>query len=379
MKRQTTHHRLYDNSPGGQREILVHRYGTPGGKKAYMHAALHADETPGLLVLHHLVQLLDTAAEDGRITGEIVVVPYANPIGLAQYVNSEHVGRCELGGGGNFNRNWPDFAKLVGDSLDGKLGADADANVATIRAALRDAVEGIAPLSELDSLRKLICGLAIDADIVFDIHCDDDALMHIFMIPQHWPLGQDLAAQLEAHAVLLAEDSGGGSFDEACSTPWVAIQKRYPDKPIPPACFASTLELRGRGDVNDTLAEKDARALFRSLQRYDLIDGDPGPLPEPLCDATDLEATDSLKAPCNGVLSYAVDLGQRVKKGDLVAWLIDPAAEDPAKGRTPVHARNDGFILSRRQFKYLPPGQAVCKVVGTEPLPHRTGGYLLED
>jgi len=379
MRRISTRHRLLDNSPGGQREVLVHRYGDPGGRKAYMHAALHADETPGMLVLHHLIQLLDGAAADGRIAGEIVVVPYANPIGLSQHLNGEHVGRYEMGGGGNFNRNWPDLAKLAGDRLDGKLGADANENVATIRAVLKEIVEGLSPRNELESLRKLICGLAIDADIVFDIHCDDDALMHIFMIPQHWPLGRDLAAQLEARAVLLAEDSGGGPFDEACSMPWVAFQRRYPDVPILPACFASTLELRGRADVNDSLALKDAQALFRSLQCYGLVEGDPAPLPEALCDATDLEATDSLKAPAYGILSYALELGQEVKKGDLVAWLIDPAAEDPSQGRIPVHARSDGFILSRRLFKYLLPGQAVCKVVGTEILPHRAGSYLLED
>ena len=71
--------------------------------------------------------------------------------------------------------------------------------------------------------------------------------------------------------------------------------------------------------------------------------------------------------------------GARVKAGDLIAWLIDPAAADPLTGRTALYSRNDGLVLSRRQHKYLSPGQNTVKIVGTEVLAHREDGYLLED
>ncbi len=79
-------------SPGTSRVLNLHRYGAPGARpKAYLQAALHADEWPGLLVLHHLIGRLDEARDD--VAGEMVVVPSANPVGLAQLLNVRLVGR----------------------------------------------------------------------------------------------------------------------------------------------------------------------------------------------------------------------------------------------------------------------------------------------
>ena len=65
--------------------------------------------------------------------------------------------------------------------------------------------------------------------------------------------------------------------------------------------------------------------------------------------------------------------------GDRVAWLIDPAAADPAQGRREILARNDGLVLSRRQRKYVAPNESVAKIVGKEALDHRQLGSLLEN
>ena len=78
--------------PGTQRSLLVHRYGDPEARsKAYLQASLHADEMPALLVAHDLARLLDEAEARGEIAGQIVLVPYANPIGLDQIVNREYI------------------------------------------------------------------------------------------------------------------------------------------------------------------------------------------------------------------------------------------------------------------------------------------------
>ena len=367
-------------TPGTAREVMLHRFGTPGARpKAYFQAAIHADEIPALLAAHHLVRRLMAAEAEGAIRGEVVVVPFANPIGLDQQVNSTHLGRHELGGGGNFNRNWPDLAPAAAEKVAGKLSESEDANVATIRAALREAVAEMTPLTQLDSLRQVLTGQAVDADLVFDLHCDDDALMHLFVIPQHWPLAAGIAAELGCHAVMLSEDSGGGSFDEACSMPWVKLAGRYPDTPIPAACLASTVEFRGQRDVSDRLAEQDGGALFRALQRHGVVGGDPGPLPEALCEATPLGACEFVKAPAPGVLSYQVELGDRIEKDQVIAWLIDPAAEDPGAGRRAIRAGTAGLILSRRDRLYLQPGETLAKVVGSTPLAAPPTKNLLGD
>ncbi|MEQ9606476.1 MAG: M14 family metallopeptidase [Kiloniellaceae bacterium] len=366
-------------SPGTARHLTVHRFGTEGARpKVYLQAALHADETPGLLVQHHLYRLLEEAERENRIAGEVILVPYANPIGLSQFTNGENMGRYEQGGGGNFNRNWPDLAAGIAEAVKDKLTDDEAGNIAVIRGAMRAHLEDQQPASELHSLRLALASLACDADLVLDLHCDDQALMHLFLIPANWPDGAELAADLGCRAVLLAEDSGGSSFDETFSTPWTRLADRFPQYPIPVACVSGTVELRGRSDVDDATAEADAEALFNTLMRYGAVTGNPPPLPEALCEATRLDATDTVRSPVAGVVAYAVELGQRVSKGDTIAWVVDPT-QPPEKARTAVTTAADGLILSRRSQRYVRPGMVLAKVVGKEPLPHRQGSYLLED
>jgi uncharacterized protein len=380
MTKQFVRVPLLAASPGTERCLVYHRYGEAGARpKAYLQAALHADEIPPLLVAHHLIRLLDEADRQGWIRGEIIVVPMANPVGVGQVVNARLLGRHELGGGGNFNRNWPDLASAVADVVKDRLTKDATANVALIRQAMISALQDLSRGTELASLRTTLALLACDADIVLDMHCDLEALLHIFSTPANWHEAQDLAAETGARAVLLAEDSGGSSFDEAFSGSWVRLAAMSDASgSIPQACFAATIEYRGTADVSDELAGPDAAALFRFLQRRSVIAGDPGPLTAQACDATMLDACDIVRAPAAGVLSYKQSLGARVAEGDVIAELVNPAAENPEAARTPIRSGTDGFILSRRPDHLVRPGDTVAKVVGTRSLPQRKG-LLLED
>jgi predicted deacylase len=370
---------LLTNSPGSTRQLIAHRYGKPGWRpKAYLQAAIHADEIPPLLVAHHLIRLLDEAERAGQIKGEIIVVPLANPIGSGQFLNTTHVGRYELSGGGNFNRNWPDLSAGLAERVRDKLTGDGARNVAIVREALLADLNERTAGNEMTSLRLALARLAVDADFVFDMHCDSDSLLHLFLSTAHWPEGADLSAEIGSHATLLCEDSGGHSFDETFSLPWVKLAAACPGRPIPPACLAATIEYRGQADVFDAMAEPDAQALFRFLQRRGLIAGNPGPAPKPLCDGTLLDATDSVRSPGAGVLAYKVELGQRVTAGTDIAELVDPMADDPAKARMPIKTITDGLVLSRRLDKLVRPGDSVAKVVGNRSLPSRKG-YLLED
>ena len=67
-----------------------------------------------------------------------------------------------------------------------------------------------------------------------------------------------------------------------------------------------------------------------------------------------------------------------MKRGDIIAEVIDPAAEDLGRARLPLHAGTDGVVLSKRAHKWVVPGFSVAKIVGKEPLEHRQG-YLLEN
>ena len=115
---QVEHIPLKHAPSGTSRELCVYRFGQAGARpKAYIQAALHADELPGILVVHELRKLLSKADESGELVGEVVLVPAANPIGLAQDLLGVHHGRFALADGQNFNRGFADLTKDLNKSL----------------------------------------------------------------------------------------------------------------------------------------------------------------------------------------------------------------------------------------------------------------------
>ena len=145
-------HPLEHQSLGRQTQVTSLHFGQPGaGPKAYVQASLHAEELPGMLAAFHLRALLAAAEEQGRLRGEVVLVPVANPIGLAQRLDHKSMGRFELGSSENFNRNYPDLATAVFDTVKDRLTQDATANVAAVRAALETHLGRLA-----DDIRPII-------------------------------------------------------------------------------------------------------------------------------------------------------------------------------------------------------------------------------
>jgi len=72
-------------TPGTHRSVSVLSFGKAGARpKVYMQAAIHANEMPGTMALHHLMPMLAEADKKGLIKGEIVLVPTVNPIGQSQ-------------------------------------------------------------------------------------------------------------------------------------------------------------------------------------------------------------------------------------------------------------------------------------------------------
>lgn len=377
MSRIVSRFPLPPMSLGTERTLTVHAYGDPDAHpKAYLQAGLHAGELPGCLVLHHLIRRLDSGEDEVR--GQIVVVPVANPVGQAQIHRGQLSGRFSMADGSNYNRDYPDLTTRIGDRLEGRLGADETTNIAMIRDAFEDVLADLAAETEGETayLRTLLMRLACDADIVLDLHCDDDALVHVYL-PEHlWPEAEDLPAFLKSPVTLLANRSGGDPFDESLSAPWYELRRRFGDTiPIPSACLASTVELRGTNDVGDALAEEDADRLYRFLQHRGVITGDTAvpDLPRP---ATPLSAMEILKAPLPGIVSYRLPLGTDVVSGQPIADLIDPTADDPAEGRIELTAGTDGILFARRGNRFVWSGETVAKIAGTQPLKNRHGLFL---
>lgn len=369
---------LASPAPLTRRSLQVLRFGAVDARpKVYVQASVHADETPALLVANHLAERLRAAAEAGLMRGQVVMVPIANPIGLAQRVSGRLLGRFALDGTGNFNRYYPDLTDDTAERLRGKLSGDAEANVSAVRAALAASLAELPAHDETARLRHTLLGLALDADIALDLHCDDEALLHLYLGTPLWPDGRDLAAWCHSAVTLLATASGGNPFDESVAGPWWALAERFPEHPIPPACLAATVELRGDRDVHETLAEGDADALFRFLQGRGMVAGEPGPMPDLAREASPLEAVEFVHSPAAGVLSWSCAPGDAVHAGDVLCTLIDPARRDFRAARVEVRAGVDGVLFARRSERMTAPGDVLAKIAGTEVLAARRRGPLL--
>jgi len=356
-------------SMGNTRTLTIHRYGdrsTP--TKAYLQAGLHADEAPGFLVMHHLIDRLDRADAKGAITGDIVLVPVANPIGVSQWRDDWLQGRFDFWNGVNFNRSYPDLAAQIAEQVKADLGDSAEDNIRLIREAAGRVIGTLAAEEEAGHLKHKLLSLAYDADIVLDLHCDYQAVLHVYMGESLWPRDQDLPAQLGAETTLLADDSGVTPFDEACSRIWFQLAARFPEHPIPPACLAATVELRGLADLTHEMAGQDANNIITFLTRRSLIRGPVPELPPLPREATPLSGVEHIKAPCPGVVVFFKTAGETVTAGDVVAEVINPLAGTPNERVHPIKATTDGVVFARSVDRFARPGRILAKIAGRKPL-----------
>jgi predicted deacylase len=371
-------HALIPPAPGTSRELLSLHYGPPdSGRKAVLQAALHADEVPGLLVAHHLRRRLAQLEADGALRGEVVLVPFANPIGLSQRVLQAFEGRFELQSGENFNRHYADLAPAAADLLEPRLRAGAAIDVALVRTALREACAALTATTELESLRRTLLALAIDAEVVLDLHSDNEAVLHLYTATELWADIEPLARLSGSRAVLVADCSGDEPFDEACSTVWprlAAELTRRLGRPVtlPHACVAVTVELRGEHDVDHALAAADAEALLQYLAWRGFVDGAPARLPELACEPTPLAGSLPVVAPHGGVLVFLRELGATLHQGELLAEIVNPL--DGAA--TVLASPADGVFYARESRRFVSAGTRIAKVAGRAAV---RSGNLLSD
>lgn len=367
------------DAPATTIELPFYRVGPlDAPEKVYLQAALHADEQPGTMVLHHLLPMLRQADEQELLRARFVVVPMANPPGMANLVHRTHIGRYDLNSGVNYNRQWPDLFTQIRTQLAGRLSDNEGFNVNLIRKTVAAWIDAQQPRSAAEQLRLFLLKEAHDAEFILDLHCDSDSLPYIYTSPELMPELQDLSDWMGAAAVMTAADSGGGSFDEVFPLLYRKVAQSNPGKPVPMASATATLEYRGQADSFDHYGEQDALRLFGFLCGRGLIAADPGPVPSRSCEATPFEATEIVRVDRPGLLAYRVDLGQHVEKGQPIADLIALDGPEAFIARTPILAGTSGLLLTRSLRKYVTRGEGIAKIVGTTPLPQRRG-YLLED
>jgi len=362
---------------GTQHSLKVWRFGEPGcSPKVYIQASMHADELPASLAAAKLLPMLIAADEAGKISGEIILVPVANPVGLNNVSLRSHNGRYHLPTGENFNRGFHDVSDDVLSAIDGRMANGRDADTQLVKSEVARALAAATPANEAQALRLELMRLACDADIVLDLHTDSDAQMHLYLDEDHWPQAADLAGLLDAKVVMFARASGGGPFEETIAWPYVRAREIYGADAVN-LPLTVVVELRGEYDASHELSDFDADALYHFMCGRNVIVDDPGALPAFSGIAAPFSATDTLTAKAPGIVVYTADIGQMVKTGDVLAEIIDPLSEDDIVVDR-ITAAADGLFFARANQRLAWPGETIGKVQGTETLAHRTGKLLYD-
>jgi predicted deacylase len=358
---------LLSPSLGTTRELVSYHYGPArAARRVVIQSSVHADETPGMLVAWVLKRRLAELDRQGLLRAQIVVVPVANPIGLNQRVAGALLGRFEADSGQNFNRRFLDLAALTGDALEGLLGQDEQRNGQLIRRAVVHALDTLEPRTELESLQHALHRISAEADLVLDLHCSLEAVLHLYTHDDAWAAFEPLACYLGVGTSLLAEDAGGLSFDEAINLGWVSLRRRFGARfPIPAAPLAACVELRGLYDVTHELAEHDADAILQFIALRGGIASGVTPPPPLIRAPMPLSGTEQIGAPCAGVLVYRAPLGAWLRVGDAVADIVDPLTDRV----TTVHSGTEGVLFTRRVIRYVHAGAIIAQIAGMTPRP----------
>jgi hypothetical protein len=380
MSYQIYSHVLPSATPGTQRILKAHHFGEAGARpKVYFQAGLHADEWPGFLVLNRLIKLLKKADKADLIQGEIVIVPVANPIGLAQNFHGYIPGRFAFSdGGGNFNRNWPQLGSKVHKRIKDDVTGDAETNVTLIRKAIREELTLLPENTELQGMKKMLLALSMDADDIIDLHCSGEACMHAYVAQEFEDHFKPLLALLDANVGLSELETGAASFDETNVSVWRDLKAHYAHL-VPWGSRSLTVELRGENDISEELAQQDAKALFDYLILRDVVSGE-----APIIDDSDvkyypLDAMDLVKAPCAGIVCYHKAIGEEVEAGEEIGEVVNLMEDDVDTSSYPLIARTNGVFFARVQRRLVVYGESIAKIAGREHLAFREIGHLFED
>jgi predicted deacylase len=357
----------------GDFTVAIFRFGAPSARpKIYMQAAMHADELLGCVALDLLIEKLLDSERNDLVVGEIILVPFANPVGLAQSIAGTTLGRFDLQSGSNFNLGWP---RLLPSPIEHPAGdAPPPRPKERIRADMAEVLRTATAVTALGRLRLRLLQEAYDSDIALDLHCAPNAAAFAFMQSCHWPGQRALAAALNLRWVLYADAPSSTSFEDTLTAPWLAAGVN-PD--TPPGCIACTVELQNVAHSNESQAQRNATGLYLYLQLAGAVLGPERQLSEWNGRAVPYNDIVSVAADRGGLLILSVNIGDIVSEGQVVAQILEPCPAEPRNRRRAVLAPCAGTVLlTAAPGALVAAGYTACALVPTTSAPARGSTHI---
>ena len=349
---------------------VFHCHGRNERPLAYLQANVHGAELQGNAAILALFDQIEK--EPPR--GSLILVPRANPISANQQIGDYVAGVYDFASGQNFNRG---YLYLTGPSrassapyvdVDAFAAVHRDATLSDIRDGFREALKAAlqairdssAPwgLDARIEFALTIQEIAVEADVVLDLHTGDRAPRYIYA-----PEGAIAATRaFGIPFVLEVPPRFAGALDEAAFVPWNDLSeafKRVGRSDVRRAVDGFTVELGSMNTFSMAQGVEDAKRIASALKYYGVLDGEPDDPAYRIaaCSVTDYQ---SIAAPAGGLVDPVVTPGSPVRQGDLVARIVDPSrcALPPrsADAVIEVRAPEDGVILLFHAFSSVPKG-----------------------
>ena len=217
--------------------------------------------------------------------------------------------------------------------------------------------------------------MALGADLVLDLHCDDESLQYAYIDEAFWPEAADLANALDMEAVLLS-DGESSAFEEAVGFAW-KYEVPGERKAKLPGKLSVTVELRGLRDVDPGMAAKDAEGMLQFLIGRGVVGGGAtvdktfsGP-------AVPLDNVEIVRAPQGGTVLFHRNIGERVSEGELLATIVTRPGF--AEGDIKIRAPQDGLLLTRTSDRLVRRRGDLMKIVADKPSKATRKAGTLED
>ncbi|RVL71113.1 peptidase M14, partial [Sinorhizobium meliloti] len=203
----------------------------------------------------------------------------------------------------------------------------------------------------------------LGAELVLDLHCDDEGLQYAYIDEAFWPEAADLAAALDMEAVFLS-DGQSSAFEEAVARAW-KHESEGERRTALPGRLSVTVELRGTRDVYPDIALKDAEGMFRFLAGRGVVASTGAGLPAFAGKAVPLDNIEMIRAPEAGAILFHRNIGDSVEAGELLATiLVRPGVPG---GTVEVRAPQDGLIVTRVSTRLARRRSDLMKIACAEP------------
>lgn len=192
--------------------------GGTAGPSVYIQAGIHGQEYMGYGVALCLVEHFKKNPPSERVT----IVPKANPYGMNVKMGDITYGRFDPTTGANWNRNYANWLKDPEEFVRTHQGKPWSDIKKILRTEGVEVLTKTGPQSYQNKLAYQLQSLAIQHDILLDLHCDGISLPYIYC--QDYAL--DYARQLGFDYHLTAQRHFKESFDDAALYPfWTVFEQ----------------------------------------------------------------------------------------------------------------------------------------------------------